>query len=167
VQNAWKRDRRSTGDKPGAALIYAADAARTLQKTYFRIKKQDHDWIANILQSQTQFLAGKIDDIETTIINLSMLFNEAVGRPSPLPPHAAGRRSLRIKDQMLRELVFGLLAATENAGGKLTFTKDSVTGTLAEALNNLREHLPTGLVQDPLPRVVIQRLKADFFRLRL
>jgi hypothetical protein len=67
----------------------------------------------------------------------------------------------------LRELVFGLLAATENAGGKLTFTKDSVTGTLAEALNNLREHLPTGLVQDPLPRVVIQRLKADFFRLRL
>jgi hypothetical protein len=165
VQNAWKRDRRSTGQKPDRHLVYAADAARTLQKTFFRVKKQNRDWVETIKQSQMQFLAGEIHHVEATITNLSMLLNTAVGRPSPLPPHLA-KGSLKIKDQMLRELVFGLLAAADNAGRKLTFNKNSETGTLAKALDLLRDHLPTGLVPEPLPAAVIQRLKTDFYRLR-
>jgi hypothetical protein len=165
VQNAWKRDRRSTGQKPGPRLVYAADAARTLQKEFFRIKKDDRDWVETIKQFQMQFLAGEIDNVEATITNLSMLLNAAVGRPSPLPPHLA-KGSLKIKDQMLRELVFGLLAAADNTGRKLTFNKNSETGTLAKALDLLRNYLPTGLVPEPLPAAVIQRLKADFFRMQ-
>ena len=165
VQKVWKRDRRSTGEKPGTALIYAADAARTLQKTFFRTKKIDREWVETIKASQMQFVAGKIHDVEATITNLSMLLNTAVGRPSLLPPHLA-KGSLKIQDQMLRELVFGLLAATDNAGRKLTFNKNSETGTLAKALDLLRDHLPKGLVLEPLPGPTIQRLKTDFFRLR-
>jgi hypothetical protein len=165
VQNAWKRDRRSTGERPGAALIYAADAARALQKTFFRTNKRDREWVETIKASQMQFVAGEIHHVEATITNLCMLLNTAVGRPSPLPPHLA-KGSLKIKDQMLRELVFGLLAAADNAGRKLTFNKNSETGTLAKALDLLRDHLPTGLVLEPLPAAVIQRLKTDFFRMQ-
>jgi len=165
MQNAWKRDRRSTGQKSGARLVYAADAARTLQKEFFRIKKDDRDWIETIRQSQMQFGAAEINNIEAAITNLSMIFNAAVGRRSPLPPYFE-KKTLKIRDQMLREFVFGLLAAVVDADGELTFNKNSETGTLAEALDLLRDHVPPGLVPEPLPAAVIQRLKADFFRLR-
>ena len=164
VQNVCARDRRSTGQKPGRHLVYAADAARTLQKEFFRIKKEDRDWVETIRQSQMQFADAEIENIDSAIMNLSMVLNAAVGRRSPLPPYFE-EKSLKIKDQMLRELVFGLLAAAKDNGGKLTFNKNSETGPLADALDLLRNHLPKGLVPEPLPASVIQRLKTDFYRL--
>jgi len=163
VQNARQRDRRSTGQKPGRRLVYAADAARTLQKEFLRIKEDDRDWTETIRQSQMQFVDGEIKNIGGAITNLSMILNAAVGRRSPLPSWLE-RKSLKIRDQMLRELVFGLLAAAERTGGELTFNKNSETGTLAEALDLLRKHLPNGLVPDPFPASVIQRLKTDFLK---
>jgi hypothetical protein len=65
---------------------------------------------------------------------------------------------------MLRELVFDLLSATRDTGGKLTFNVNSASGTLANSLYLLREHLPKGLVKDPLQSRTIQRLKTEFFR---
>lgn len=43
----WKRDRRAMSGKPRYALIEAANAARTLQKTFYRLNKQDRDWVEN------------------------------------------------------------------------------------------------------------------------
>ena len=134
----------------------AADAARALQKEFARLKKQDRDWVESIKQSQMQFADSEIQDLETTILNLSMLLNAAVGRPSTV--------ALSVKGQMLR--VFGLLAAATDAGGKLVFNKNSETGTLADVLDHLRDHLPDGLVPEPLPASTIQRLKSEFIRLR-
>lgn len=157
------RDRRSTGQEPGRRLRYAADAARTLQKEFSRLSKDDHDWVENIKQSQPQFLAGEIGHTETAIWNLANILNLAVGRRTPLPPWLE-KNALKIDDQMLRELVFGLLAAAEDAGGKLTFNKNSESGTLVAALDLLRKHLPKGLVPQPLPASSIQRLKTDFLK---
>ncbi len=165
----WKRDRRAVSSTPGQALIQAAKAARTLQQNFFYMNKQDRDWVENIRHSQMQFMAGEIDHLESTIVNLAMVFSAAIGRPSPLPRHL--ERILprgvppKIKDQMFRELVFGLLGAAEETRGQFRFNKNAESGTLARALNLLRDHLPKGLVPEPLPVVTIQRLKTDFFRL--
>jgi hypothetical protein len=169
VLRLWKRDRRAVSSKPGQALIQAAKAARTLQQTFFRLNKQDRDWVENIMHLEMQFMAGEIHHLESTIVNLAMVFSAAIGRPSPLPRHL--ERILprgvppKIKDQMFRELVFGLLGAAEETRGHFSFDKNPVSGTLARALDLLRDHLPKGLVPDPLHGATIQRLKTDFFRL--
>ena len=165
VLRVRKRDRRSTGRKPGLKLTEAADAARTLQRVFLGLSEEDRDWLENIKGCQIQFAAGEIQDLEATILNQAMLFNAAIGRPSPLPQFLK-RGSPKIKDQMLRELVFGMLAAAAETGGKLTFNGNSETGTLAQALDLLRDYLPRGLLATPLPASSIKRLKSDFSRFR-
>ena len=114
VLSLWKRDRRAVSSNPGRALIQAAKAARTLQQNFFYMNKQDRDWVENIKRSQMQFVAGEIQHLESTILNVAMVFRAAIGRPSPLPRHLEKllpkRVPPKIKDQILRELVFGLLA---------------------------------------------------------
>jgi hypothetical protein len=88
----WQRDRRAVSSKPGPALIKAAKAARTLQEAFYRLNKHDREWMDNILSSQMQFELGKIHHLETTIVNLGMVFSAAIGRPAPLPPHLDKRR---------------------------------------------------------------------------
>jgi hypothetical protein len=174
VLRLWKRDRRSMSSKPGQDLVQAAKAARTLQQTFFRLNKQDRDWVENIMHLEMQFMAGEIHHLESTILNLTMLFCSAIGRPSPLPRHSERflerllpkRVPPKIKDQMFRELVFGLLSAAAETRGQFRFDKNYESGTLARALNLLRDHLPKGFVPEPLPVVTIQRLKTDFHQLR-
>lgn len=165
VLRVWDRDRRPSGTKPGLALVYAADATRVLQRNIFRMKEKDRDWVENVKHGQMQFGDGEIRDLETTILNLSTLLNTAVGRPSTVPRYLKSV-SRSVKDQILRELVFGLLGAAADTGGKLTFDKNSETGTLAKALDLLRYHLPEGLVPPALPASTIQKLKTEFSRLR-
>jgi hypothetical protein len=158
----WKRDRRAVSSKPGPDLVKAAKAARTLQEAFYRLNKHDREWVDNMLSSQMQFERGEIHHLETTILNLAMVFSVATGRPPPLPPHLG--RPLGIKDQMFRELVFSLLSAAVDSHGKFTLDKNSQSGTLLKALNILRPHLPKGLVPAALPVGTIQKLKTDFFR---
>jgi hypothetical protein len=117
----WKRDRRATSSKPDQALIQAAMAARTLQQQFFNMNKQDRDWVENIIHSQMQFSAGEIHHLEPTILNVAMVFSAAIGRPLPLPRHLERillkRVPPKIKDQMFRELVFGLLSAAAETRG--------------------------------------------------
>jgi hypothetical protein len=160
-----KRDRRATGATPGRRLIEAASAARTLRQTFSRMNKPDRDWVEDIKQTQMQFMAGKIDNLPATIDNIAMLLFAALGKPSPPPIHLR-TRSHEIADQMLRELVFGLLYAAAETGGRLTFDKNSGSGTLSQALDLLRDYLPKGLVPEPLRYSTIQRLKTDFARSR-
>ena len=167
VLSLWKRDRRAESSKPDQALIRTAKAARTLQQNFFYMNEQDRDWVENIVRSQKQFMAGEIQDLKSTILNVAMVFSAATGRPSPLPRHLwlPERVPPKIKDQIFRELVFGLLGAAKDTGGHFSFDKNPVSGTLAKALNDLRRHLPIGLVPDPLPRTIIQKLKTDFGQL--
>jgi hypothetical protein len=78
----WKRDRRAVSAKPGRALLRAAKAAQVLHKAFYELKKQDREWVENIKQTQIQFWAGEIQ-LEPAILYLTMLFSNAIGRPSP------------------------------------------------------------------------------------
>jgi hypothetical protein len=181
VLGVRNRDRRTTGQIVGGLLSEAADAARRLRDTYSRMSQEDRDWVDHIKRTQMQFTAGEIQHVEATISNLSMLLHSATGRASPVPkpPRRAaqkGRHDLhkelgmlepRVKNQILRELVFGLLHAARDAGGELDFNKNRDSGALAVTLRLLRDgkYLPPDLVPDPLRGSTIQRLKDEFSRL--
>jgi hypothetical protein len=177
VLQVRERDRRSTGKiVAGLAWRQAADAARRLQDAYSRMNEQNRNWIEHIKRTQMQFLAGEIQDVEATILNLSALLHAAAGKTTPILAPRGKKHALykklgmlkpRVKDQILRELVFGLLHAARDTGGKLDFNKNSESGALAETLRHLRDgkYLPPGLVPDPLPAPTIQRLKSEFSRL--
>src|SRR5665213_3239126 len=160
VRQIRERDRRSTGAKPGGLLIEAAEAARNLEKAFSSMNKRDRDWVERIRETETtkitQFSKGEIDDLEATIYNISSLLHDALGRPSRIPEHLK-TKSYNVKDQMLRALIFELLFAASNNGGNFTFDKNSASGTLAFALDRLRNHVPQGLVTHPLNAVTIQR----------
>jgi hypothetical protein len=152
------RTRPSSGRNPGGRLIAAAEAARVLDKKFSGMNEQDRKWVDELKRTQgVVFAAGEINDLAATITNIAILLHDALGKSYPIPKHLEVVRD-RVKDQRLRELIFGLWSAA--------FNKNSVSGSLAIALTQLRPHLPAGLVPDPLPATTIQRLKAEFERLR-
>ena len=148
----WQRDRRAVSSKAGPALVRAAKAATTLQKEFYGMNKEDREWVDNIMSSSTAFLGGKKIPLGGTIIQLALVFNHAIGRPSPtqLPRRWRLRFQQKVKDQMLRELVFSLLSAAYEVRGKFRLDKNKQSGTLLDALRYLRPHLPKGLVPNVL-----------------
>jgi hypothetical protein len=161
-----KRTRPSSGRKPGRGLIEAAKKARELDKKFAGIDEDDRKLVDEVKRTQgVVFAAGEINDLATTITNIAMLLHDALGKSYPVPRHLDVGH-LTVKNQRLRDLVFGLLSAASDTGGQFTFNKNSVSGSLATALTRLRPHLPAGLVPNPLPATTIQRLKAEFERLR-
>jgi hypothetical protein len=158
--------------KPGGLLTEAADAARRLHDAVYRMNRRDRDWVEHVKQSQLQFVAWDINDLGWTLSQIVLLLDAALERPAPVPPHIAEMSAKllgqlpQIRDQKLLQLVSGLLSAASDANGKLTFNMNDESGTLAVALRLLRDHLPEGLVADPLPSRTIQRVKTAFFRAR-
>ncbi len=61
--------------------------------------------------------------------------------------------------QFVRFILF-LLWETKAAGGRLTFDKNSGKGSLAQALNLLRSHLPARFIPNVLPRSTLATAKA-------
>jgi hypothetical protein len=178
VLGVRERDRRSTGVRPGGLLPKAADAARTLQDAFCQMNRHDREWVEHIKKTQVKFIRGEVDDLETAIVNIASVLHAALGKRSTVlkPPKRDPRYALyqqlgmlapRVKNQPLRELVFGLLHAAQDTGGRFDFNKNSESGALAEALRLLRDgnYLPSGLVPSPLPATTIQRLKNEFVRL--
>jgi hypothetical protein len=161
----WQRA-RTVSSKPGLALVKAARAATTLQQEFHRLSQQDREWVENIKYSS---MAREIS-LEATITKLAVVFNHAIGRPSEwLALHRVFRRHqvrFTVKNQMLRELVFTLLRVARDNYGEFTLDKNLQSGTLLEALNILRPHLPKGLVPNALPIGTIQKLKTEFSRLK-
>jgi hypothetical protein len=159
----WQRASRALSSKPGPALVRAARAATTLQKEFYRLSQQDREWLENIRSTS---LVRRIP-VEKAIVELELVFNHAIGRPSrrrELPRKWRLRVQFKVKDQMLRELVFSLLRATRDNYGEFTLDKNRQSGTLLKALDILRPHLPKGLVPNALPVGTIQKLKTEFSR---
>lgn len=159
------QDRHTISFNPSKALKDAASAARNLQQIFYRLNRRNRERLEKTRQSEIRFKAGEIIDLESTILNLAILFSTAIGI-SPLVPHHLARVRFTVKDQLLRELVFCLLSATEDARGKLRFNVNSGSGSLAAALKLISTYLPEGLVPEHLPDATIQRLKTEFFKMR-
>jgi hypothetical protein len=166
ISDLRQRDRRSTGKKPGGRLIEAAEAARILDLKFSGMNSHDRAWVEDIHRTRgVVFAKGEIHHLATTITNIAMLLHDALGKSYPIPKHleVGGHR---VVDQRLRELIFGMLSAACQTGGRFTFNKNSVSGSLAVALDKLRRHLPRDLVPEQLPGTTIQRLKTEFEWLR-
>ena len=148
----WKKDRRAQSREPAPALIEIAKAACTLQQRFYRLNNEDRDWVEHMKDFQVLFGGGEIHNLENTILNLALVFSQAAGMPAPLPPHVEKMfgfgPQLKVRDQMLRELVFSLLSVAAEVGGEFTFDKNFQRGTLVQALELLRNHLPKGLVPE-------------------
>jgi hypothetical protein len=84
-------------------------------------------------------------------------------RPKPSPPRPKGRPfrpvSWGLVPGSLSGFTLRLLWDVRTAGGHLTLDKNSAKGTLPEALNLLRPHLPPGFVPQRLPVSTLQRIK--------
>jgi hypothetical protein len=160
----WKTNRHALLDK--LALIETAKAARSLNQKFLRMNKQDREWInKHIEHFQLPLIGGEIQNLALTVDNIAVVFSQAAGRPAP--DHALkpfGRR-LKVKDQVLSQLVFQLCRLAEELGGEFTFDKNSRArhrGTLLQALELLRDHLPRCLIPKALPLGTIQKIKSDF-----
>jgi hypothetical protein len=149
--------------KAGGRLIEAAKAAGLLDKKFTALNEHDRKRVHEVKRTQGVVFAN--DGIATTITNIAMLLHDAIGKSYPVPAHLDVGH-FTVKNQRLRDLVFGLLSAASDTGGQLTFNKNSLSGGLSRALTRLRPHLPPDLVPDSLPTTTIQRLKAEFERLR-
>jgi hypothetical protein len=163
VQEVWETDRRAVSSKqPGRALLKAAEAARTLNEAICSLNKDDCEWVERLMarpvyrELPREFLqmVSQIDD----------LFSAAIGESSPLIPGAAALRYKRGRRKgAVGNMMFGLLIrrlwlwATEHRG-KFTFDKNHEKGTLIDALNILRPHLPKRVVPNALPYGTIQRI---------
>jgi hypothetical protein len=94
--------------------------------------------------------------------NIAVVFNQAAGRPAPDHPLKTFGRRLKVKDQVLSQLVFQLCRLAEELGGEFTLDKNYHRGTLLQALELLRDHLPERLIPKALPFGTIQKIKSDF-----
>ena len=173
VEGIWKRDWRATPLKPSSSLRRAADATRTLQRAFDSLPKKDREWVDS-MRASSQLWGEGLPALDTTVMNLALVFNHAVGRPSPTPRKSVelnerlGVRTLGVKNQMFKEAVMMLMGAAVEHRGKYTLDSNTGRGTLIDALNMVGPYLPPGLVPAPheLPAGTIQKIKRHFEQMR-
>jgi hypothetical protein len=170
VQAVWETDRRAVSSKPGRALLKAAGAARTLNEAICSLNKDDREWVERLMaRSVYQELPR---EFLLTVSQIDDLFSTAIGRSAPFGPGTAalrdkrGRRRGNVKDTMFKEFIRDILLWTAEAGGEFTLDKNYNKGTLIDALNILRRHLPNGVVLIALPLTTIQRIKTKYSKSR-
>jgi hypothetical protein len=109
-------------------------------------RKEFSDFICNTLLPDLQFVAE-----DRKLIRHHMKRLGQVSGP--------GRPKGRVNDLILGQLVRDLLHITERAGGRLTFTKESGTGTLIDAIALLAPYMPSGVVIRSPAHSTLQRIK--------
>lgn len=173
VEGIWKRDWRATFSKPSPSLRRAADATRALQRAFDSLPKKDREWV-DCMRAGSQLWGEGLPALDAAVMNLALVFNHAVGRPSPMPRQSVklneklGVRTLSVKNQMFKEAVMMLMRAAVEHRGKYTLDSNTGRGTLIDALNMVGQYLPPGLVPAPheLPAGTIQKIKRHFEQMR-
>ena len=140
ICDAWEdADIRSAASEihQDKALSRALDALRTAKQA-----------LADLGQGEREGLWWPIYEIECGI---DLFFEWVLGAAQPTRPriHARGRPRGTIKNPIGERFVRRLWRAAEFSGGRLTIDKNYSSGTLKEALEILRAHLPSGgIVED-------------------
>jgi hypothetical protein len=88
----------------------------------------------------------------------------ALGQEDPLEPRPRSTGGRPVKDLTFRVFVQELLCAAELNGGRFTLSKSYGSGTLIEAIEMLRPHLPDGFVKRLVPST-LQYIRRDLRRL--
>jgi hypothetical protein len=110
-----------------------------------------------ILTEQTQELIAPLKKLAATsakcLSGIRKLTPRALGRPSSLdmlsPP----------ANLSFHEFTLHLLWDVREAGGRLTFDKNTGSGTLTKAIELLRPHVPPNLIPNSLPLSTLWRVK--------
>jgi hypothetical protein len=186
VKRVSKQDWRSELPRPSEALKKAAKAARTLDQAFGSLNKAERAWVKKLLEQEPwspEFLMGLVPgdeplpELPSTVWRLARLFSLAAGEAVMGLPgtnslsDAPGRGRGMVNDVMFQHLVFSLLSCAADAGGGLSLnknkdSKDSKDGTLSDALNILRPHLPKGVVPNVLPLGTLQTIKTQHSKIR-
>jgi hypothetical protein len=156
VQDVRKRAGRF---KPSeGALVDAANAARMLNEALARLNDQDRELTEELLSEHPEY--SHLDNAEAVKLLrekvgwLVGLFSTAIGkRPvSGAQPDRRRRRRGDVENVIFQDFVFDLLSNVGACGGDFTFDKNYERGSLVEAIQILRHHLPEGVVQEPLSK---------------
>ena len=168
VENVWQIDKRARSSKQGQALIDAAQAARTLYKAFGKLNQQDRDWVESLL-ARNPWYGGRLRELPLIVWRIAHLFSTATGKSlqgggaqEAVSPKRPDWRQRTVKDVTFENFLSHLLVDVDESGGQLTFTKHGGTGTLIEALDILRPHLPDGVVPKGLPLGTIQKIKTNY-----
>ena len=186
VRRICRRDRRAVSSKPGEALKKAAEAALALNKAFGSLTKADREWVENLLNQEPSHYRERLNgrepaefsfflhdvpeplrSLSQTVFLVARLLSTAVGKVPPLMvgvdklPVKRGRQKGSVENPTFHHLVEHLLIAASLWGGRLTLDKNFGTGTLLEALDRLRLHLPRGVIPSDLaPHLAtLQRIK--------
>jgi hypothetical protein len=166
VEEIWWRDQEAAPVRPGPALMKAAKAARMLHESQLRLDNQDRDWLIRILEREPAVFRRQFERLPQTMWQLDFIFSTATGTPmrsdNERPSSNRGRKQGSVNNRVFQKLVRDLLLAAFAAEGELTLDKNFKKGTLIDALEILREYLPTGLVPNVLPLGTIQKIKTRF-----
>ncbi len=144
--------------------------AITLYEMLGKLNKNERKFIKRILDDNAEFnldriSSGGVDGLEQTAYQLAKLFSLVTDKASPrfahqaLQLHKRGRRKGDLKNPIFQNFVCNLLISTTAAGGNLTNDKNGLSGTLIEAIEILRPHLPGGFDPKSLSFSTYQRLK--------
>lgn len=86
VMSLREPHRNPAWGKPGGLLTEAANAARRLFDTFYRMNRRDRDWVEHVKQSRLQFVAWDINDLGWTIYQIALQLDAALGIRAPVPP---------------------------------------------------------------------------------
>jgi hypothetical protein len=166
VEIVWQLDRRARSSKPSQAMDEAAQAARSLHKAFLKLNKEDRERLDSLL-APNSYYTGRLRELPLTVWRLAHLFSTAVGKSlsAAVQDVSTRKRDWRqrtVKDVTFENFISHLLVDVSETGGYLTFTKSGGTGTLIAALGILRDHLPAGVVPEPLRSGTIQKIKTNY-----
>ena len=175
VQAAWKWHCRAAS-KPDRALTKAAQAARTLNEAVCSLSKKQRKRLDKLI-AQDMRLYDEQRLFETvalhqTVFLLDYLFSTVSGKSPPLMagiaqlPRGQGRKKHAVGSPIFDDFVFRLLVCVAEAGGELTLNPNDEKGTLLDALEALRPHLPSGLIRNALPCGTLQKIKTQHAKAR-
>jgi hypothetical protein len=173
VNEVWQKDPRAVSAGRSADLVAAAKAALKLNRAICTLNKQDIKRLIDILKSGELTAAkvertGKIEREQlseligkTWAIAADLSTAAGVLGPPPfpgVPDHRPG--VVRINDFSFELVVGGLRSWATEYHGSFTFSKSNGSGTLLQALEVLRPHLPDRVIPRQLPLTTIERIVA-------
>jgi len=168
VALVWMRDMRAIGGSAGTNLARVAEAARALHHELGKLDPLSQKWVER-LRRRTFWYKEWLRDVEVTVFRLAHLFSSAANMSPPrapgvaAPDHQKSSRDKTRADVMFLDFVYRLRMVARQNGGKLGLDPNNKRGTLVEAVQILKPHLPDGVVPDEFPFFALKKIKEATF----
>jgi hypothetical protein len=163
ISLVWMRDRRAIG-VDAAQLERIAEAARTLHQEFGRLDPLGTKWVERLWR-RTPWYNEWLRDVPVTVFRLAHLFSSTAGMSPPRPQGVAPpkhQKSIRDKTRagvMFLDFARRLKMVASESGGKLGLDPANRRGTLVDAVDLLKPHLPVGVVPDKFPFFAFKNTK--------